>query len=157
MTWMYDYGNIWITRCVQLNNYWCPCGFEVLGNISPANNVWHKLTHDHKNVTLRHMTIGFFMCGEKQYSDQNWVYLPVLLLQGSVHSISAPNSEQWAYVCKHTGGCWLVLMCRCLSADTSFFPSKMIWPMLVEAMVHAALIFISFSTCKVGEDSSQGE
>ena len=53
---MYNYGNIWITRCVQLNNYWCPCGFEVLSNISHANNV----SHNYKNVTLGHMTIGFF-------------------------------------------------------------------------------------------------
>ena len=28
--------------------------------------------------------------------------------------------------------------------------------MLSEAMAHAALIFISFSTCKVGEDGSRG-
>ena len=42
-----------------------------------------------------------------------------------------------------------------VSADTGSFPS-MIWPMLAEAMVHATLIFISFSTCKVGEDGFWG-
>ena len=77
------------------------------------------------------------------------------ILQGSVRSISAPNSEQWADVCKRTGGC-LVLMYRSLSADTSSFPSTMIWPMLAETTVHATLIFISFSTCKVAEDDSRG-
>ena len=35
----------------------------------------------------------------------------------------------------------LALMCRCLSADTSSFPSEIMWPMLAEAMVRAALIF----------------
>ena len=60
-----------------------------------------------------------------------------------MHSTYGPDSENWAGAYKRIGE-WCV------------FPSdaSSLWPVLAEAMVHVAHIFISFSTWEVGENST---